>query len=116
MLGWQSGGVYPRKRPLGGLRRVEDQNHGPLSGWLAERRLRKALPSGQRKRRTAQSRRPVGDSPPRPSDRQRSDDALPPPDACFSAEIEPAPDYLLTVPDEAAVADDVTAADEAQEA
>src|SRR5690349_19695861 len=73
-----------------GLRPVGDQDHGPLSGWLAERRLKKALPSSQRKRRAMQGQRPAGDSPPRPSDRPRSGDSL----LYFSQQIEPAPDYL----------------------
>src|SRR6185369_11976592 len=100
MLGGQVRRRYPRKRPLGGLRPVGDQNHGPLSGWLAERRLKKALPSSQRRRRDVQGRRPVGDSPPRPSERQRPDDSLPPPDFVLPPQTEPAPDYLHTVADE----------------
>ena len=100
MLGGQVRRRYPRKRPPGGLRPVGDQNHGPLSGWLAERRLKKALPSSQRRRRDVQGRRPVGDSPPRPSERQRPDDSLPPPDFVLPPQTEPAPDHLPTAADE----------------
>ena len=47
-----------------------------------------------------QGRPPVGDSPPRPSERQRTGDSLPPPDFCLTPQIEPAPDYLPTAADE----------------
>jgi len=93
---------------------VGDQNHGPLSGWLAERRLKKALPSGQRKRST-QSRRPVGKSPPRPSERQRPGDP-PPPDSFFTPQIEPAPDYLPGALDEPQQASETVGAERAEAA
>src|SRR5215475_9488025 len=98
-----SGQVRRRLSPQAaswGLRPVGDQNDGPLSGWLAARRLKKALPSSQRRRQTAQSRRPVEDSPPRPSERQPPGDRLPPPDFRFTPQTEPAPDNLPTAADE----------------
>ena len=81
-----------------------DQDHGPLSGWLAERRLKKALPASQRKRRAEQSSRPAGKSQPRPSERPRPGESLPLRDVRFSPQLELAPDYLPTAADEPAEA------------
>ena len=75
-----------------GLRPVGDQDHGPLSGWLAERRLKKALPSSQRKRRPMQGQRPAGDSPPRPSEFPCPGESLPLRDVRFSPQIELRPE------------------------